>query len=112
MATKQCRSCGGVFVDPQGAGARYFHTCPPVEELRDPTGRVLTPAEAALVEAAGGIVTRVAVPRPNARDENVDPAKLAAALDAHGQRRAGLSDDALMKAPGAGVDELPDRDAV
>lgn len=29
MAEFQCKTCGGVYRDPQPNGARYFHSCPP-----------------------------------------------------------------------------------
>jgi hypothetical protein len=107
MPKKQCRSCGGIYVPVQPDGTRYFHVCSPLIELRDKAGLVVTPAEAVVLEKAGQIVTRVELRRPQHRDENIDPAKAAAALDARGARTPGTPDDALIKAPGAGVDELP-----
>ena len=46
------------------------------------------------------------LPRPNARDENIDPAKARAAEDDGGARKRGTSDDDLMRAVGAGVTTL------
>lgn len=48
MATYRCKTCLGLYVDPQPSGVPYYHACPPVV---DP-----------LVGAK---------PRPNHRDENV-----------------------------------------
>lgn len=28
MTTYQCKVCGGVYLDPQEDGSRYFHSCP------------------------------------------------------------------------------------
>lgn len=30
MAEFQCKACGGIYIDPQPDGTRYFHVCPPV----------------------------------------------------------------------------------
>ncbi len=49
MATFRCVSCGGLYVDPQPPGVRYFHTC------------------ADVVDHA----TDKRSPQPNARDENI-----------------------------------------
>lgn len=49
LLTWRCGSCGGLYLDPQSSGARYYHVCPRVVA---PDGR------------------RVTV-RPNARDETI-----------------------------------------
>jgi len=106
MATLRCRLCGGIYDDRGADGMLYFHACPP-----------LSPAEVAAAIDAGtirlqpgetletAIGTRV-FPRPGARDENIDRAKVAATRNPDGSRARGLGDDAIQKAPGAGADVL------
>lgn len=108
MATLQCRTCGGIYDDTTADGLRYYHACAP-----------LSPAEVAAAVQAGTIRLRAGetletaiasrvFARPVARDENIDLVKVAAAREPDGRRRAGVTDAALIKAAGAGVDVLPD----
>lgn len=103
---KQCRSCGGVYADPQPDGSRYFHACGPLVDAFDEDGVLLTSKAAAALREDGEPVTLVERPRADHRDENIDPAKAAAALDAGGVRKAGTVDEALVKATGAGTSTL------
>lgn len=80
MAVFECSLCHGVFQDPQGDGASYYHRCPPLSivELM-----ALSPAEAhrrmpglpdpftaADVEQ---VLSRRVVEREPHRDENIVP---------------------------------------
>src|SRR5260370_19417013 len=49
MATYRCKTCRGLYIDPQPSGVPYYHACPP--DVDPKTGR--------------------ATPTKNARDENV-----------------------------------------
>ena len=71
MATLQCRSCGGKYVDVLPDGMRYFHHCPP-----------LSAPELAAAVAAGAValppgetvqqaLRRRTYQRKGQRDENV-----------------------------------------
>ena len=61
----RCNTCGGLYVDPQPDGTRYFHACPP-------TGR----AEPA-APATGRSKRATAAPaaRPFVNDENLSGAE-------------------------------------
>jgi predicted membrane-bound mannosyltransferase len=106
-------------------GSQYFHACPPLSaaELRAAVeaGAValtkrqqhaLDRAEAfdaslaaklSPAHAVSAFYESITVPRPNARDENIDLVKVAASLDARGARTPGTTAEAVMKSPGAGV---------
>lgn len=110
MATLQCRTCAGIYDDVLSDGTRYFHACPPLSlvelDAAVTAGTVrLRPGET--VEAAHA---RRAWPRANARDENVDREKVAAARTPAGTLRPGRTDADVMKAPGAGADPVATRD--
>lgn len=72
MATYQCKTCQGVYVDPQRDGMRYFHACAPIHnpaydaqfDIDDEGNRV----------AKGAIDPNIPemLERPNKRDENVE----------------------------------------
>lgn len=121
----KCRSCGGTYAPIQRDGSTYNHVCPPIltvlvtrggREQRidladllatdlvtvDRNGaRVLVPVSA--VEKGDvrlGDFPRV---RPNTRNENPDPAKLARAT-------ATSARDETIVSPGLGVDELGEID--
>lgn len=98
MATYRCLSCGGIYVDPQPPGIRFFHTCTPL--VRNPAGEL--------------------APTPQPRDENpvvdqivgkdiregrpFDPADLIAHVRARGRGRVKLSDqDVITGADAAGI---------
>jgi len=62
MAKFRCKSCGGIYIDPQLDGVHYYHVCPPeiIEHATfDAQGKQLTPEKR--------------TPRPNVRNENVLP---------------------------------------
>lgn len=126
--TLQCNACGGIYDDVGPDGLRYFHACPPlsVRELRaaleagtlDLTVREQLALNAAVAADAGVVRTAdeasavdvflasLTKPRPDARDENVDLAK-AAAADAHGRRaNPDAPDESRMTAVGRGVTRL------
>lgn len=91
MATNQCKSCGGVYVDVQADGSSYFHACPPLVEYFDDTKLPITRADAQGILLLGGKVYERIVERPNKRDENPDP------------RVTRAPGGAPMKSPGDGV---------
>lgn len=124
----KCNACGGVFEPVTPDGLRYFHTCPPIvgvavtrggvaqtvplSDLRDTdsvtilrAGKSSIIAKSAMLETDARIGD-VALPRPNARDENTDPAKAEALNDDRGARIKGTPDEAVMKSPGAGVTKI------
>jgi hypothetical protein len=107
----QCRACGGVYAPILPDGLRYFHACPPLSahELAAAVaaGTVVLPKG----ETPDQAVHRRTYPRPGARDENIDRAKATAARDDRGTRTVGVNDEAMMKAPGAGVLEVADAGA-
>ncbi len=122
MATK-CRSCGGVYQPMQLDGSSYAHVCPRVRHvrvLRDGKTQLVPLAElqpsdvvtvlrnlqrvqtsVALMEELDVRFGDVDRPRPNARNENPDPAKVARA-------RPDDARESLIVAPGLGVDAVPD----
>ncbi len=90
MPTYRCKSCGGIYVDPQASGVLYYHTCPP--RIRDAQGTL--------------------IPTPNPRDENVR-------VDGfmNHTTEAGLSDQppqprVLTHSPGAGCEMIDADDVV
>jgi hypothetical protein len=95
MAKRQCRSCGGIYFDPQRDGLAYYHSCPPVTLVT--VERLGVELEVALdqVLALDKELSRRDVPRPNARDENIT-------LHRDGTR------DSIV-AEGAGAIELSDK---
>lgn len=112
MAKFQCRSCGGIYVDPQPDGSRYFHACSSLVEEFDRDGVLLTPDQAAALRKADQPVTRVERRRSNHRDENIDPVKVAARDPNAPASRATAAALDLSRAQGDGVDELVERDAL
>jgi hypothetical protein len=134
MALLRCNVCQGEYVDILPDGLRYFHTCPPLsapelaaalvaervtlsarEQFRLDAARV---ADAARPVPAGEptreaqFMASLAVPRPGARDENVDPTKARGARDPAGSVARELVDASVQRAPGAGARVLADDDAV
>ena len=112
-----CRTCGGTYEPTMPDGTEYYHACPPLAAheiaagLEDGSIR-LSRADAARVQAARDEDVKNPVPddqptreqiafaaltveRPNRRDENI--------------QRVTVGDDrpARIKAPGAGVTEVP-----
>jgi hypothetical protein len=81
MPTLTCKTCGGEYSRELADGLRYFHACPPTDQA--------TPG--------------VFVARANARNENIDPAKVRASQDESGRRKPTVTDDDLIIAVGAGV---------
>lgn len=93
----KCGTCQGEYVTEFADGTRYFHACPPlvlVSVSREGEGREiplaeLVPTDRIMVLRGGSAIeTTIAqvlpddrrigdreVPRPNARNENVDPTK-------------------------------------
>jgi hypothetical protein len=128
MAFVRCQTCGGEYDSILADGSQYFHACPPLSaaELRAAvkagtvtlSKRQQRALDAAIDSDAGlalklqpahavdAFFESITVPRPNARDENIDLAKVEAALDARGVRKPGTTAEAVMKSPGAGVTPL------
>jgi hypothetical protein len=125
---QKCNSCGGVYEPVLPDGSRYFHSCAPIvgvavtrggaaqvvplSDLRATdtvnvvrAGKSQAVAVAALLETDVRIGD-VALPRPNARDENVDSTKAEAVIGTDGARVKGTPDEAVMKSAGAGVTKL------
>jgi len=121
-----CNACGGTYEAVGSDGLRYFHACPPLSprEIRAAIAAgasPLTPAQAAVLakvdklpaptdakpgDAAPGdtYLSSLSITRPQHRDENLDPAKIADARDKKtGQLPDNLPADALIKSVGAGV---------
>lgn len=124
----KCNACGGVYEPVLPDGLRYFHTCAPIvgvavtrggvaqtvpiTDLRDTdsvtvlrAGKPTIVAKSTVIETDGRIGD-VALPRPNARDENTDPVKAEALTDERGARIKGTPDEAVMKSAGAGVTKI------
>jgi hypothetical protein len=134
MALLKCRTCGGEYDTRTADGLQYFHTCPPlsVQELKDAIAAgtlLLRPRDQRVLDAAIALdekrpplaTQRSSVDlalegfryeRPDHRDENVDLARAAGAVDARGERPKNLSRDALVKRAGLGVDVLIPDDSV
>jgi len=123
---QQCLSCGGTYSASSLDGVSYFHACPPLSapEIRKAiaaNASPLTPAQQQQLATLDALPAPVVVPepfvppgdlylaqlglpRPNARDENIDPAKVAALRDrTTGNLPTTLAPDALAKSPGLGV---------
>jgi len=64
------------------------------------------------VPRADRVLASFTVRRPIARDENIDLQKHRASLDGSGRRRPELTDEDIIKAPGAGVAPVAADDAV
>jgi hypothetical protein len=131
LSVKQCNTCGGTYVDVLPDGTRYFHACPPlakweIDQLIAAGQSPLTKAQQqqlATLQAipaplvvpqnyiapADAYLGTIAVERPNKRDENVDPVKVAAApKDAAGNLLRSVTDESLMKSVGLGAVDLVD----
>jgi len=81
MPRFQCPACQGTYDDPQPGGSRYFHVCAPLsvpelEALPVDQAHALAPELPAHFTRADleRLVSERRVPRPNARNENIDPA--------------------------------------
>lgn len=120
---RRCRACGGIYRPIQRDGSGYAHVCPPrriVRVERDGArDRValddLRPTDIVPVLRDGQETdTPVALMQPgdlrigdrlrrrlNARDENIDPGKVAAA-------NAETPLEELIVSPGAGADDVED----
>jgi hypothetical protein len=85
MATK-CLTCFGVYSTLGADGMLYFHACPPVFDD----------------------VKQRYVPRPDARDENVDPVKAAARAELVAKHDPRAKDLDVSKAAGKGVTTVAD----
>lgn len=94
---KQCLTCRGVYEPQTADGLEYYHACPPVLLVAvtragaplevfstdvQPTDTInvlragaVVPALVAALEAGDQRLGDRLVPRPDARDENIDPAK-------------------------------------
>lgn len=108
MAMWRCNVCGGEYADVGSDGLRYFHACPPLtagEVQAAVTAGTITLRRGETVDQA--LASR-AFPRIDARDENLDKAKVAAARQPDGTRTRGLAETALQKAPGRGATVVPD----
>lgn len=122
---KQCLACGGTFEPIGRDGVRYFHACPPItgvtvtragEKTIVPLVE-LKPGDLLTVQRGKAVIAvlpadllegdfrlgDVALPRPNARNENIDLAKVKRATTEDGARVTGTRDEDLMVSVGAGV---------
>jgi hypothetical protein len=124
----ECLSCGGRYENTLPDGTRYFHVCPPVPALkvsrqgaevlvalhlvrrtdivrvsRDGKELAVPHADVAPLDL---VLEATDMPRPNARNENLDREKERRALGDNAERRRDVSDEDLMIAAGAGVKQL------
>jgi len=124
--TLQCQACKGTYTDTLPDGTLYFHVCPPLAawEVRKAIAANASPLTAAQTaqltaldaqpfNAANGetatgrgdnYLAGLGLPRPNARNENIDPAKIESApKDAQGNVKQTVDPSTLMISAGAGV---------
>jgi hypothetical protein len=128
MAFLRCKTCGGEFDDTGADGMAYYHVCPPLSigEMKDALAQQALPLTARQVKAlqdaraaddvfgskegetsrADALLATFVFERPRARNENVDLAKAKSVLDDKGRRKPGVTDEDLVRAPGAGVEIL------
>lgn len=125
----ECQTCRGHYDTVLPDGSEYYHVCPPLSawEVRAAIAAgasPLTPAQTAALTKADnpkpdpvtaiapppggdGYLQSLALPRPNARNENVDPKKVKALRDPDtGNLPKSLPPDALVVSAGAGALEL------
>jgi len=124
--TLQCQACKGTYDDTLRDGTLYFHVCPPlaaweVRQLIAANASPLTAAQtktlatfdASATDAVTGVtgpnrgdgyLADLGLPRPNARNENIDPAKIESApKDAQGNVKQTVDPSTLMMSAGAGA---------
>lgn len=106
MQKLQCLSCDGVY-SPLGAdGMRYFHVCPDWTDAQVKEKLGIVADDDKLTDAERARIAAFPRTREDARNENIDTAKVAASVDREHKRLPNVKDDDLVKAPGKGVKVL------
>lgn len=103
MATIQCQTCGGIYEDLLPDHTRYFHACSPLSRPEFEAAVLNGTITLRKDETAEQAFDRRSWPRPNARDENIDRAKVQSARTSDGKPKPGTTAEDVIKAPGAGV---------